>query len=131
MVKTCDTCQENAKRNNKDPVLTREILMSLWTTIEMDLFMMDGHSFLLVVDMTSHFPVVWIPNTESCRSVINSLKGIYCDFGLPKRVITNNVPCFKAVDFGEFHEKLGVKVEKSSAYNHQSLGSVERMVQTV
>ena len=43
--------------------------MSLWTAIQMDLFMMDGHSFLLVVDMTSCFPVVWILNTESYRSV--------------------------------------------------------------
>ena len=59
------------------------------------------------------------------------LKEIYCDFGLPKRVITDNGPCFKAVDYIEFHEKLGVKVEKSSTYNHQSVGTVERMVQTV
>ena len=81
LVKTCDISQENAKRNSKDPVLPREIPMSLWTTIEMDLFMMDGHTFLLVVNVTSHFPVVWILNTKSCRSVINALKGIYCNFG--------------------------------------------------
>ena len=58
LVKTCDICQENTKRNGKDPVLPREIPMSLWTTFEMDLFMMDGHTFLLVVDVTSTFPVV-------------------------------------------------------------------------
>ena len=131
MVKTCDTCQENSRRNNKDPVIPREIPMSPWNTLEMDLFMMDGHSFLLVIDMTSCFPVVQMLNTESCRSVINALKGIYYNFGLPKRVITENGPYFKVVDFVDFHEKLGVKVEKSSAYNHQSVGSVERMVQTV
>ena len=58
MVKTCDTCQENAKRNSKDPLLPMEIPMSTWTTIEMDLFMMDSHSFLLVVDVTSCFLVL-------------------------------------------------------------------------
>ena len=31
----------------------------------------------------------------------------------------------------EFHKKLSISVEKSSAYNHQSVGSVERMVQTI
>ena len=124
-------CQENARRNNKDPVLPREIPMSPWNTLEMDLFMMDGHSFLLVVDVTSRFPVVWILNTESCRSVLNALKGVYCDFGLPKKILSNNGPCFRAEEFVEFHVKLGVQVEMSSTYNQQSVGSVERMVQTV
>ena len=45
LVKTCDTCQENGKRNNKDPVLSREIPMCPWTMLELDLFSMDDHSF--------------------------------------------------------------------------------------
>ena len=102
-----------------------------WTMLEMDLFTLDSPTFLLVVDVMSRFSVVRILNTESCRSVLNALKGIYCDFGLPERVITDNGPCFKAVDYIEFYKKLGIKVEKSSAYNHQSVGMVERMVQTV
>ena len=62
---------------------------------------------------------------------LNMLKGVYCDFGLPRRVLTDNGPCFKAQEFVEFHSKLVISVEKSSAYNHQSVGSVERMVQTI
>ena len=56
---------------------------------------------------------------------------MYCDFGLPRKIITYNGPYFKAVDFKEFHGKLGVTTQTSSAYNHQSVGSVEQMVQTV
>ena len=92
---------------------------------------MDDSTFLLVVDVTSRFPVVRILSSESANSVINALKGVYCDFGLPKRVLSDNGPCFKSRNFIEFHEKLGINVEKSSAYNHQSIGSVERMVQTI
>ena len=58
LVKTCRACQENAKRNIKDPELPREIAMFPWTTLEMDLFMIDSHSFLLVVDGTSRFPLI-------------------------------------------------------------------------
>ena len=54
LVKTCDICQENSKRNNKDPVLAREIPIFPWTVLEMDLFTLDDHTFLLVVSMTSH-----------------------------------------------------------------------------
>ena len=47
--------------------------------------MLDNHIFLLVVDVTSRFPVVRILNSETTKSVLNALKGIYCDFGLPKK----------------------------------------------
>ena len=64
-------------------------------------------------------------------SVINSLKGVYCDFGLPRRVLSDNGPCFRSQEFIDFQAKLNVSVEKSSAYNHQSVGSIESMVQTI
>ena len=97
----------------------------------MDIFTCDDHSFLLVVDVMSRFPVVRILSNESTRSVINALKGVYCEFGLPRRVMTDNGPCFKSQEFIDFHAKLAISVEKSSAYNHQSVGSVERMAQTI
>ena len=125
LVKSCEICQENVCRSNKDPAIPREVLMTPWSTIEIDLFMLDDHSFLLVVDMTSWFPVVRILSRETCISVLNALKGVYCDFGLPKCVITDNGPCFKAVEFDDFLAKLGIIVQKSSGYNHQSVGSVE------
>ena len=75
--------------------------------------------------------MIRILNNETCRSVLNALKGIYCNFGLPKRILSDNGPCFKAEEFTNFHIKLGITVEKSSTYNHQSVGCVEHMVQTV
>ena len=124
-------CQENAKRNAKDPVLAREIPLSLWILLELDLFTLDDHSFLLAVDVTSRVPMIRIPSNESTKSVLNALQGIYFDFGLPKRVLSDNGPCFRSEEFINFHKKLGVKVEKSSSYNHQSVGSVEWMVRTI
>ena len=111
--------------------MAREIPIAPWTLLEIDIFTCEDHSFLLTVDITARFPVVRILSSETTRSVLNSLKGIYSDFGLPKRVLIDNGSCFKSRDFNEFHAKLGVKVEHSSAYNHQSIGSVECMVQTM
>ena len=131
LIKSCDKCQEFSKRNNKDPDIPREIPLVPWSLLEMDLFSMDNSTFLLVVDVMSRFPVVRILSGESTNSVINALQGVYCNFGLPKRVLSDNGPCFRSRDFIEFHEKLGINVEKSSGYNHQSVGSAERMVQTI
>ena len=102
-----------------------------WTLLEIDLFTCDDHTFLLVVDVTSRFPLVRILSNESTKSVIISLKGIYCNFRLPRKILSDNGPCFRSQEFIDFHAKLNVSVEKSSAYNHQSVGSIERMVQTI
>ena len=107
LVKTCDICQENARRDNKDPSILQEVPVMPWSTLEMDLFTLDGYSFLLIVDITARFPVVWILNNETCKAVLNTLKGVYCDFGLPKKVLSDNGQCFKAEEFINFHEKLG------------------------
>ena len=127
----CDLCQEHSCRNSKDPAVPRDIPIQAWSMVQTDLFMLDGQSFLLLVDITSHFPVVRILRNEMATGVINVLKGIYCDFGQPKKIISDNGLCFKAVDFKEFHAKLGVVTETCSAYNHASVGSVEGMVQMV
>ena len=84
----------------------------------MDIFTCKDYSFLLVIDVTSRFPVIRILPNETTKSVLNALKGIYSDFGLPRRVLSDNGPCFKSREFIEFHAKLNVSVEKSSAYNH-------------
>ena len=131
LVKSCDLCQEHSRRNNKDPAISREIPIQAWSTVQTDLFTLDNQTFLLVVDVTSWFPVVRILRNEITTSVINALKGIYCDFGLPKRIIRDNRPCFKATEFSKFHTKLGVVTDTISSYNHTSLGSAEQMVQTV
>ena len=118
-------------KNARDPDIPRGIPLVPWSLLEMDLFTLDDQTFLLVVDVTSRFPVVRILSSKTASSVINALKGVYCDFRLPRRVLTDNGPCFKSQKFVEFHAKLSIVVEKSGAYNHQSVGSVERMVQTI
>ena len=125
LVKTCNLCQEHSCRNTRDVTLPKKIPIQAWTTIQMDLFTLEGHTFLLVVDVTSRFPIVRTLNSETTKSVLNALKGVYCNFGFPKKVLTDNGPCFRSVDFNEFHTKLGVTTETISSYNHASLGSAE------
>ena len=43
LVKTCNLCQEHSCRNNKDHVIPREIPVQAWSTIQMDLFTLDGY----------------------------------------------------------------------------------------
>ena len=103
----CNLCQEHSHRNNKYPAIPREIPIQAWPTLQADLFPLDGHSFLLIVDVTLRSPVVRNLNSETSSCVLNALNGIYCDFGLPRKILSDNEPCFKSMDFKEFHTKLG------------------------
>ena len=64
------------KKNNKDPVLTREIPLSPWTLLELDLFILDDHSFLLIVDFyIKNFPVVRNPQQLDIQICYQCTKG--------------------------------------------------------
>ena len=130
LIKGYEISQEHSKRNPKDPSISREIPLVLWTLLEMDF------SLVRSINSTGSGHLIQVPcgqilPNETTKSVLNTLKGVYSDFGLPRRVRTDNGPCFKSQEFINFHAKLNVAVEKSSAYNHQSAGSVEQMVQTI
>ena len=84
LIRTCEICQEHGHRNNKDIVLAREIPFASWTLVEIDIFTCEDHTFLLTVDVTSRFPVVRIISSETTRSVLNAIKGIYSNFGCAK-----------------------------------------------
>ena len=51
MVRSCDKCQEFARRNHKDPIIPRELPLVAWTLLELDLFTCENSNFLLVVDV--------------------------------------------------------------------------------
>ena len=46
-------------------------------------------------------------------SVVNALKGVYCDLGLPKKVLTDNGPCFKSQKFEDFYAQSWILVLKN------------------
>ena len=56
-----------------------------WTLVEMDLFTHNDHSYLLVVDVTSRFPVVRNLTRETTKAIVTSLKNVYADLVCQRR----------------------------------------------
>ena len=67
LVKSCEKCQEFSKRNKRDPDIPKEIPLMPWLLLEMDLFTLDDQTFLLVVGVTSRFPVVRMLSSEDSQ----------------------------------------------------------------
>lgn len=72
-----------------------------------------------------------MPNTLStARAIINHLKSIFAEHGIPERLTTNG-PQFASQEFRDFMQTYGVEHVTSSPMYPQTNGSAERMVQTV
>ena len=73
-----------------------------------------------------------MPNTLSnSRPIINHLKSIFAEHGIPERLTTDNGPQFASQEFRDFMQIYRAEHVTSSPMYPQSNGSAERMVQTV
>ena len=70
-----------------------DIPIVAWKTVATDLFMFQDKTYILIIDLLSHFPVVRQLHRESMKLVLDALKDIFSDFGIPETIISDNGPC--------------------------------------
>ena len=68
---------------------------------------------------------------ENTKLVLEALKSIFSDFGIPETIISDNGPCYKSQEFNIFCSRFDIKHVTGSAYNHQANAIAERSIQTV
>ena len=72
------------------PMQPHEVSSYSNQVIASDLFELDGHSYLLVVDCYSKWPnVVKLANTS--RSTVIGYIEMFCDLGVPQKLLGDNV----------------------------------------
>ena len=131
IVNKCEKCLGNCIHNQKEPFVPIGIPIVAWKTVATDLFIFNDKTYILVVDLFSHFPVLRQLSGESTKLVLNALKGIFSNFGIPETIISDNGPCYKSQEFNIFCSRFDIKHVTSSAYNHQANAITERSIQTV
>jgi len=93
--------------------------------------MLDGATYLLVVDYYSRFPEVVQLRSTTSQSVINALKAIFARYGIPEILLSDNGPQYSSTEFSEFAANYGFVHVTSSPHYPQSNGLAERAVKTV
>ena len=84
-----------------------------------------------MIDLFSHFPVVRQLHWESTKLVLDALKDMFSDFGIPEAIISDNGPCYRSQEFSQFCSKFEIKHITGAAYNHQANAIAERSIQTI
>ena len=129
-VKDCTICQENSSSQPKEPMHSHDIPKGPWMKLGIDLFEHNKKHYILLVDYFSKFPIIRRLHSRNTGTVINELKGIFSENGIPKTIISDGGPQFRS-EFIDFAQEWGFQHIQSSPYHHQSNGEAERFVRTI
>ena len=130
MVKSCNTCSKLRPTLNKtcntwpkaDPF---ERIHMDWTYIK------DVGDVLIIVDAVTGWIEAFKTCDKSTNSVIKCLRCVFCRFGVPKLVVSDNACEFKSNELNDWLYNQGAKKAESPPYYPQANGAAERAVQTV
>ena len=102
-----------------------------WQSVAMDLFVLNGVNYVVIVDYFSRYPEVIKLRSTTSSTLIDAVIAVVSRHGIPESVRSDNGPQFSSREFAKFAASYGFKHTTSSPYFSQSNGLVERTVQTV
>ena len=130
VVKECRLC-EQYRIPRVESLIPTPFPERPWWRLATDIFVKDGLSYLLVIDYFSRYIVVErLHNTES-RTVCQLMEKLFCQFGVPNSIVSDNGPQFCSENFIQLMKKWDVIHQTSSPRYPQSNGEAERAVRTV
>lgn len=130
-VKTCTRCQENRPCNQELPVFCWSIPEQVWERIHIDFAgPFEGCYWLVLCDALSKWIEIRPMKNITTRSLCAMLDEIFCVFGLPRMIVSDNGPQFISFEFKEYCESQGILHVRSSPYHPRTNGLAERLVRT-
>ena len=104
---------------------------AVWEKLAMDITHVEGRPFLSVIDLFSRFAVWRRLREESASEVVGHLNQIFCEFGPPAEVMSDNGTVFRSRQCRELLQQWEVRPQFSCAYRPQGNSVVERNHRTV
>ena len=130
LIKRCQECSRNATPN-KEPLIPTPLPDYPWQKVSLDLFFLNGVTYVVIVDYFSRYPEVIQLKTTTSQGVIAALKSIFSRHGIPETIVSDNGPQYSSQEFAEFASQYGFTHSTSSPHFPQSNGHAERAVKTV
>lgn len=129
VVNSCDICKQQRSMPATAPVHTWKWASGPWERIHLDFAEVNKQMFLVVMDAYARWPEIFHMQTTTSSKTIETLRGLFAAYGLPKEVVTDNGPQFISGEFETFLTMNAVKHIKTPAYHPASNGLAERLVQ--
>jgi hypothetical protein len=127
MIQKCTACATHRSSNQKEPLLYHAVPEERWMKLGADLCDIGEDTYLVIVDYYSKYPEICKLSSKSSEAVIKALKSIYARHGIPKTLISDNVP-FASQAMHMFAKEWGFTIVTSSPRYPRSNGQAERYV---
>ena len=131
VVRECEECQSI----NPAPVRWSKGILNVtqtWHRVAMDITHCNGAHFLTVIDCGPARLAIWrqLPRQDA-TSVINQLRVLFYERGLPTEILTDNDTAFQSSLFKTFLDEWRVQLQFHCAYVPSGNGIIERCHRTL
>ena len=105
--------------------------MHPWSKPARDIFHFEVPSYLLIVDYTSRFPIVYKLTSMTGVHIANQFKQVLSEYGWSDTLISDNGPCYTSQAFTSVMQAFSINYITSSLHYPQSNGLEEKYLQIV
>jgi transposase InsO family protein len=130
-VRSCDTCQRNAKLPASAPLHPWEWPQEPWYRIHVDYAELEGNMILVIVDATTKYLDAHIVRSANSASTITKLMQTFAHLGLPRQIVSDNGTTFTSAEMNKFAKGNGIQQIFVAPYHPSSNGLAEKAVQTI
>ena len=128
---SCKACIKHSKSQPREPLQPHPMPEIPWHTVATDLFELRNSKYLLIVDYYSRFPVLHKLASTTARALIQEMKAVFAELGVPSVIVSDGGPQYTSVEFKDFMKQWQIEHRVSSPRHPQSNGMAERHVQTM
>ena len=108
-VSRCQICSTYRRSNSREPLLSHPAPERPWARVGADLFELNSHNFLVLVDYYSgYIEVEQLRDTKS-EVIIKLCKSQFARYGIPDTLVTDNGPQFSSEAFRDFAHHYGFR----------------------
>ena len=131
-VRECNSCSLTAKTPIKTKLSSWTVPDHPWERIHIDYAgPIYNEYFLIVVDARTKWPEVQITTSITTKTTIANLSEIFCRFGMPHILVSDNKTQFTSDEFKQYCINNGIQHVLTPRYQLQSNCQAERFVDTL
>ena len=129
--RACTGCQQTQHAPPQAPLHQWELPAQPWQRIHVDFAgPFKTKMWMIVVDAFSKWPEVIPMAAVTTLAMVENLRHIFAQHGLPDQLVSDNGPQFTSSEFTTFLQSNGIRHIRSAPFHPATNGLAERFVQT-
>ncbi|RLJ22807.1 hypothetical protein DJ031_00235 [bacterium endosymbiont of Escarpia laminata] len=127
-ISKCDVCNAHRPEQCREKLQTHEFPHLPWAKVATDMFELDGHQYVILVDYYSNFFEINELKKTTTQAVVNALRPHFARHGVPSILVSDNASQYGSQEFAKFAREWGFVHITSSPHYPQSNGKAENAV---